>query len=82
MFARWGVPREIITDNGRQFVSREFKEFLAQLNIKHSRTALYHPQANGAVERFNWVIKEGLRVARVEAKSFDKSFRSILANYR
>ena len=81
-FARWGLPEEIISDNGRQFVSREFEEFLRNLNIKHSRTALYHPQANGAVERFNRVLKEGLRVGKYEGKPFESTLRSIIANYR
>ena len=49
MFARWSVPEEIISDNGRQFVSRDFEQFLNQLNIKHSKTALYHSQSNCAV---------------------------------
>ena len=82
VFARWGLPEEIITDNGRQFVSREFEEFLSQLGIAHCKTALYHPQANGAVERFNRVLKEGIRAGKSEGKSFDTILRSTLANYR
>ena len=82
LFARWGLPDEIISDNGRQFVSRDFEQYLAQLGIKHSKTALYHPQANGAVERFNRVIKQGIRTYKFENRNFDDSLRSIISNYR
>jgi transposase InsO family protein len=53
LFARWGVPRAITTDNGPQMTSAEFSDFLASRSVKHIRTAFYHPQANGGVERFN-----------------------------
>jgi transposase InsO family protein len=52
LFSRWGLPKCIVTDNGLQFVSAEFPTYLSRLGIHHSRTATYHPQANGAVERF------------------------------
>ena len=56
-FARWGLTKEIKTDNGRQFVSHEFETYLLQHGVKHCKTALYQLQANGAVERFNRVIR-------------------------
>ena len=49
LFSRWGLPSEILTDNGRKFVSREFKMFLKKLGIKHDKTAFYDPQSNGAL---------------------------------
>ena len=82
LFSRWGLPEEIITDNGRQFVSSDFEQFLSQLGIRHCKTALYHPQANGAVERFNRVLKEGIRAYKTEGTTFEDTLRSILANYR
>jgi putative transposase len=59
-FAEYGVPREILTDHGTQFVSardRElahhtFKEFLNQYGIKQIVTTVKHPQTNGKIERF------------------------------
>jgi transposase InsO family protein len=50
-------PR-IITDNGSQFVSSEFKEALRENNIKHTRTSVNHPQSNGKIERFHKTAKE------------------------
>jgi len=82
LFSRWGLPDEILSDNGRQFISSEFETFLSEHRIKHSKTAVYHPQSNGAVERFNRVLKEGLRTAKSDGIPFDKSVRNLLASYR
>jgi transposase InsO family protein len=62
LFDRFGLVEEIITDNGVQFVSSEFEDFLAAHSIKHSRSALYSPQTNADVERLNRVIKEGVKL--------------------
>ena len=43
--------------HGPQFRSHDFATFLSSKGIQHSRTAVYHPQSNGGVERFNQVIK-------------------------
>ena len=59
-FREYGTPREILTDNGTQFVSardrehahHKFGEFLALHNIRHIPTAIKHPQINGKIERF------------------------------
>ena len=54
MFARFGVPFSLRTDNGPQFVSEEFYEsFLQAHGGEHRRTTPLWPQANGEVERQN-----------------------------
>ncbi|PKK89076.1 MAG: hypothetical protein CVV64_16140, partial [Candidatus Wallbacteria bacterium HGW-Wallbacteria-1] len=50
-------PR-IITDNGGQYVAREFKDFLKFRDISHSRTRPNHPQSNGKIERFHKSLKQ------------------------
>ena len=82
MFDRFGLVDEVVTDNGVQFTSSEFAEFLRTLGIRHSRTALYSPQANAEAERFNRVLKEGIRAAMAEGKSFHTGVRQTLAAYR
>ncbi|KAJ7993939.1 hypothetical protein DPEC_G00259880 [Dallia pectoralis] len=57
LFSRWGLPRAITTDNGPQFLSLEFTTYLANKGVTHIRTSVYHPQANGGVERFNQSLK-------------------------
>ena len=49
-------PR-IITDNGPQFISRDFKEFVRLTGMDHVRTSPYYPQSNGKVERMNQTVK-------------------------
>lgn len=50
-------PR-LISDNGSQFLSGEFKDFLREQGIRHSRTAVGHPQSNGKIERFHKTAKQ------------------------
>lgn len=50
-------PR-IITDQGSQFKSREFKSFISQWQASHVMTSPYYPQSNGKLERFHRTIKE------------------------
>lgn len=55
-------PR-IITDNGPQFIARDFKEFIRVAGMTHVRTSPYYPQSNGKIERYHRTIKgECIRV--------------------
>jgi transposase InsO family protein len=58
---RFDVPNNIITDNGTQFTTREFKDFCADSGIKINYTSVSHPQSNGQVERSNGMILQGLK---------------------
>lgn len=49
------------TNMGAQLISTDFASFMEEKGIKHVRTALYHPQVNGGVERFNQTLRNGLR---------------------
>jgi transposase InsO family protein len=53
---RFGVPNNIITDNGTQFTAREFKDFCAYSGIKINYASVSHPQSNDQVERSNGMI--------------------------
>ncbi len=50
------TPR-IISDNGAQFVAKDFKEFIRLCGMTHVRTSPYYPQSNGKLERFHGSIK-------------------------
>ena len=52
-FATHGIPQEIVTDNGPQFISTEFSTCLSSSGIAHRKVTPYWPQANSEVERFN-----------------------------
>jgi len=53
---RWGTPRELLTDNGTEFVNKDLRAFAEEPGIAHSTIPPYHPQAN-PVERVNRVVK-------------------------
>jgi len=81
-FSLFGYPQEIISDNGKQFISEEFKSFLKQHHIKHHPVTPYWPQANGEVERFNASIGKVLRYATLENKDWRKELDDFLLTYR
>ena len=52
-----GETPRIISDNGPQFVSRDFKQFIRVCGMTHVRTSPYYPQSNGKLERYHRTIK-------------------------
>jgi hypothetical protein len=58
---RFGVPREITVDNGKQFDSQLFKNFCHSIGTKVMFASVYHPQSNGAVERANGLIFSAIK---------------------
>nr|AAT76317.1 putative retroelement polyprotein [Oryza sativa Japonica Group] len=57
----FGVPKEFITDNGKQFDSDKFREMCEGLNLDIRFASVAHPQSNGAAERTNGKILEALK---------------------
>lgn len=82
LFSREGNPSCIVTDNGPQFLSSVFADFLAERGICHMRTSVYYPQCNGAVERWNRVLKECILAAEQMQKSWKPAVTAFLQNYR
>ena len=60
-FANFGLPEEIVSDNGPQFTATDFAEYCRNKGIKHTRTPPYHPASNGAAERSVQVVKQAMR---------------------
>ncbi|KAI4881016.1 hypothetical protein NFI96_011261 [Prochilodus magdalenae] len=50
IFSSYGLPEEIVSDNGPQFTSQEYKNFLRSNGIKQTLVPVYHPASNGAAE--------------------------------
>lgn len=83
IFSRVGIPNEILTDQGANFMSRLLAEVYKLLRVKRIRTSPYHPQTDGLVERFNQTLKAMLRKAAIsEGKDWDKLLPYVLFAYR
>ncbi|GJS00103.1 reverse transcriptase domain-containing protein [Tanacetum coccineum] len=65
---RFGLPEEIISDNGNQFRDNPFKDWCEKLCIRQCFASVKHPQANGLVERENRSLGEGIK-ARLDERS-------------
>ena len=52
-----GVTPRIISDNGPQFIAKDFKEFIRICGMTHVRTSAYYPQSNGKIERWHKSLK-------------------------
>ena len=60
IFAQHRLPEEVVSDNGLQFVSNIFAEFMNKNGIKHTLVLPCHPQSNEAAERSVRVVKDAL----------------------
>ena len=70
-------PR-IISDNGPQFIARDFKAFIRCMGVTHVRTSPYYPQSNGKLERWHGSLKrECIRPASLE--SLEEAQRRVAA---
>ncbi|VFQ63990.1 unnamed protein product [Cuscuta campestris] len=61
ILCRFGVPRQIISNNGTQFEEAEFQEFLKTWGIQHTKVSVAYPQANRQVENINRTIIDGIK---------------------
>lgn len=71
-------PR-IISDNGPQFIARDFKEFIRLMGMTHVRTSPYYPQSNGKLERWHGTVKS--ECIRPAAPASLEEARRLVAEY-
>ena len=82
IFLHHGLPMCIRSDNGPQFTSEGFKQYLKDINVKHLRTTPLHPAANGEVERQNRSLMKRIRIAQAESLDWKQEIRKYLMAYR
>lgn len=82
IFARFGLPLSITADNGRQFVSEEFRDFCKTHNIELISTIPYWPQMNGEVERQNRSILKRLVISQTTKSDWRNDLNKYLLMYR
>ena len=82
LFARYGNLEDLVSDNGPQFISGDFEQFLKSRNIRHIRTCVYTPEQNGLVEVFNRYIKHGIEAFTSDHTNWDKGINELLTQFR
>uniref|UniRef100_A0A2N9IF11 Integrase catalytic domain-containing protein n=1 Tax=Fagus sylvatica TaxID=28930 RepID=A0A2N9IF11_FAGSY len=83
VICRFGIPRVLISDNGKQFDNGPFREMCNQLNIKNHYSSPRHPQANGQVEVTNRTLLKQIKTRLEGAKGmWVEELPSILWAYR
>ena len=81
IFARFGLPKQLVSDNGPQFVSEEFEQFLVVNGINHIRSSPYHPSTNGAAERVVQTVKKALKAGCREGLTLEHILATFLLQY-
>lgn len=82
IFARFGLPISITADNGRQFVSEEFRNYCETYNMQLVSTTPYWPQMNGEVERQNRSILKRLVISQTNQTDWRSELNKYLLMYR
>ncbi|EYC22303.1 hypothetical protein Y032_0017g3273 [Ancylostoma ceylanicum] len=81
LFAQFGNPTTLVSDNGSQFASKEFAEFCSTNGITHVRSPPFHPQSNGQAERFVDTFKRALEKLKDSGTTSD-ALQKFLQTYR
>ena len=82
IFAMFGTPEIVKTDNGPPFNGSEFAKFAEYIGFKHKKVTPLWPQANGEAERFMKTIEKSLRAAVIEGRSWKQELHNFMRNYR
>ena len=81
LFARYGLPKQLVTDNGLQFISSEVHEFMKSNGIKHIRSAPYHPSLNGGAEWFIQTFKRAMEADQHLQVPLQQRLSQVLITY-
>ena len=82
VFARHGVPSQIISDNGPPFRSHEFNKYMITMRIKHTTSTPLWPQGNSEVEAFMKPLGKAIRTAKLERQPWRQELAKFLLAYR
>ena len=82
IFATYGIPRVVKSNNGPPFASEEIKVYMEEKGIKHSRITPLWPQANSEAENFMKPVTKAIRAAHADGRDWQKDLYQFLLNYR
>ena len=74
IFSKYGLPEQLVSDNGPQFSSDEFAQFMKANGVKHIRSAPYHPSSNGLAERFVQTFKRAMKAGEKGGGSLNTGY--------
>ena len=78
-FTRFGLPQEIQSDRGSNFCSNMFQQVLAELGLRHLKSSAYHPETQGALERYHQTLKTMIKKYCMEhERDWDKGVPFLL----
>ena len=78
-FALFGLPKSVQSDQGSNFMSYLFQDVMAELGFKQVKSSAYHPQSQGALERFHETLKTMMRsYCLQEQKDWDECIPLLL----
>jgi transposase InsO family protein len=81
LFAAYGLPEVIVSDNGKPFTSAEFVNFCKERGITHLKSPPYNPQSNGQVERFVDVFKRNVLKFK-PGRGMQQAIQKLVFGYR
>ena len=82
VFARFGVPLMLVTDNAKEFISEDVVVWLRKIGCEKVQTPQYSPRSNGCVERMVQTIKRAMRLWSIEKGEFMEYLQKVLLTYR
>lgn len=82
LLAAHGLPLQLVSDNGPQFISTEFTNFLKANGVKHVKCTPYHPVSNGQVERFVKTFKQSLKASEHDKTPLKQRLANFLLEHR
>ncbi|XP_053687313.1 uncharacterized protein K02A2.6-like [Sabethes cyaneus] len=82
IFSRFGMPEVLVSDNGTQLTSDAFERFCEANGIMHLKTAPFHPQSNGHVERFVDTFKRTMKKIQAGGEPLEEALDTFLLCYR
>ena len=82
LFATYGLPLQLVSDNGPQFTAVEFQHFLKGNGVKHIQCTPYHLSSNGLAERFVRTFKQAMKAGENDGLPLLHRLQNLLLSYR
>ena len=82
VFSVFGLPQQVVSDNGPQLISAESERFMKENDVKHVRSVPYHPLTNGLAERFVQSFKQALKTGERRGVPSQQCLAEFLLAYR